>query len=521
MASRRTNYSIDEKREILKKYDEMNGILIFKWLLFILNSGVFSQRQISHQLKISRSVLQRIVNSRPDLGDNYKNPSSKRLKTAANKDIDGLTIEWIEKCLLKGIRLNQDMILNAARRIANNYEITDFTASQGWLWRFKNRHGIIYKKACGESRDADTLASENFKSNFPEITDGWDPENIYNADETGIFFRATPDGSLVFKKDKLFGSKKALDRMTVLLCSNMDGSHKLPLLVIGKSAKPRSLRGVNLERLNVTYAHSKKAWMTSYLWIDWIRKLDNSLNKKILLFIDNCSAHPDLDGLKNITFIFLPKNTTSLNQPMDMGIIRCLKSNYRRSMMQKILDLIDIGDINQNETAIDISRKFTILSAIRILSDSWKEITNKTIANCFKKAGFIKNNNSNDIVYLQEEDYSYYYQEISNNEIDENFIDVDNNLTTRSETDNQLLLDQVIENCGTFNADEKSNSSDEDIVDEKITRKDALMSIDKLERFCLKNNFDSQDLQYLSKIHRKISMIKSPKIQTKIEDFLK
>ena len=47
--------------------------------------------------------------------------------------------------------------------------------------------------------------------------------------------------------------------MTVLIGSNASGTEKLPLFVIGKSAKPRCFKNA---RLPVEYAANKKAWMT-------------------------------------------------------------------------------------------------------------------------------------------------------------------------------------------------------------------------------------------------------------------
>ena len=44
---------------------------------------------------------------------------------------------------------------------------------------------------------------------------------FYNADETGLYYRATPDGSLCYCHDKLCGSKKEMEKITVLSCSNL------------------------------------------------------------------------------------------------------------------------------------------------------------------------------------------------------------------------------------------------------------------------------------------------------------
>lgn len=53
----------------------------------------------------------------------------------------------------------------------------------------------------------------------------------------------------------------------------MDGSEKLPLLAIGKFAKPRCFKGVN--SLPVDYKANKKAWMVSEICTEWLKKLDH------------------------------------------------------------------------------------------------------------------------------------------------------------------------------------------------------------------------------------------------------
>ena len=71
-----------------------------------------------------------------------------------------------------------------------------------------------------------------------DVLEKFEPQNFYNADETGIYYRALPDGTLTLATGKLNGSKKAKDRITTLVAVNMDHSDKRPLLIIGKSRNP-------------------------------------------------------------------------------------------------------------------------------------------------------------------------------------------------------------------------------------------------------------------------------------------
>ncbi|KII67210.1 hypothetical protein RF11_16253 [Thelohanellus kitauei] len=40
-------------------------------------------------------------------------------------------------------------------------------------------------------------------------------DDLFNADETGLYYRATPDGSLCYKHIALSGYKKAMERIAV------------------------------------------------------------------------------------------------------------------------------------------------------------------------------------------------------------------------------------------------------------------------------------------------------------------
>jgi hypothetical protein len=47
------------------------------------------------------------------------------------------------------------------------------------------------------------------------VREGFAANYIFNADETGIFFRLTPDRTLKFKGEKCVSGKLSKDRITV------------------------------------------------------------------------------------------------------------------------------------------------------------------------------------------------------------------------------------------------------------------------------------------------------------------
>ena len=149
----------------------------------------------------------------------------------------------------------------------------------------------------------------------------------------------------------------------------------MPLLVIGKSKQPHCLRGV--KTYPVTWRNNPTAWMTGPLFTEWLQKVREK--SEIALVIDNCRAHPKIDGLKAVKLVWLPPNTTSLTQPMDQGIIATLKSLYRKKLIQD-------GRLKAMDKAEP--HHLTILDMMHALRSAWKSVKLKTIANCYRHCGF-------------------------------------------------------------------------------------------------------------------------------------
>ena len=63
--------------------------------------------------------------------------------------------------------------------------------------------------------------------------------------------------------------------------------------------------------------------------------------RKVALIIDSYPAHPIIENLSHVKLVFLPRNTTSVSQPMDQAVIRCLKAHYRKRLVKLILHSID------------------------------------------------------------------------------------------------------------------------------------------------------------------------------------
>lgn len=215
------------------------------------------------------------------------------------------------------------------------------------------------------------------------------PDQVYNADETSLFWRCMPKRALTTEDtESPLGFKASKDRVTVMCCSNAAGTHRCKLLVIGKTLHPRAFKGVM--QLPVYYRANKKGWVTTNITLDWFKKCFvpearahcNSVGLdpkcKILLILDNCSAHPKADLLvkDNVFVIYLPPNCTSLIQPQNNGIVRSMKCKYRSLLMRRLMSSINSGTPVQK-----FIKEFNIKDAVYCVANAWKCVKTSTLKN--------------------------------------------------------------------------------------------------------------------------------------------
>jgi len=343
---------------------------------------------------------------REGIKKNFKgsNPNLKKSRTALYANLDEAIFQWFREQRTKAIPLDGNLIKAKALQYAEALGIEEFSATNGWFDGWKKRYDVSFKKLTGESGSAPTHDKDSWlEHKWPVIRAGFQPEDIFNADETALYFKKLPEKSYHSKYDKCNGKKKSKERVTLLVCANMTGSEKLPLLLIGRAKKPRGFPK-NLTGLSVIYRNNSKAWMTGGIWEEWLHHWDAKLGKakrKILLLSDNCSAHVAVPFFKNIEVEYFPPNVTSILQPMDQGIIQNLKVRYRRRVMEKLISHLDSAGELLN---------LKLIESVFIIDSAWKSVTKKTISNCFRHAGM--NSEVEDILELMDPNFDRENEEL-------------------------------------------------------------------------------------------------------------
>ena len=290
--------------------------------------------------------------------------------------------EWYLIVVKKNIYPDGPTLCKKALEIAEQLEINDFKASNGWLEKWKARHNIRKMVVSGEYGEVSGRTVDSWKERLPDILRGYEAQDILNIDETGCFWKALPTTGLAQKGKSCHGGKMSKVRVTVALLVNAAGEKEGKPIVIGKYENPRYFKGINKAQLPAQYFSQSKAWMSGNIMNSILQKLNRGLVAKkrhIILLMDNAGCHPqDLSGkYSNIKIAFFPPNTTSCLQPLDLGIIKNFKLYYRKLLLQHIL------------AAYDIAKSVSILYAIRWIGQAWQMVKPLTIKNCFRKAAIL------------------------------------------------------------------------------------------------------------------------------------
>ena len=444
-SSKRGKYSsktLHHKYEALKKLE--NGA---------------AKKDVASHYNIPRNTLSTWIKNKDKIIKAFEGgdkQSQQRLTVSNHDTLDRALYKWFVKVREEGIPISGTILREKALKYSEELGIDNFKASNGWLDRWKNRHGVTFKTVSGEAKSctADMTASWE-QTTLPTILTNYKLRDIYNADEFGLFYKTLPDKTLHLKSEKCIGGKHSKIRVTAMAAANAEGE-KLPMFIIGKSVKPRCFSGVI--NLPCRYRAQKKSWMDSGLFAEWVREQDRRFEREgrsVALIIDNCPAHPKINNLKAINLVFLPPNTTSKTQPMDQGVIRATKAYYRADCVRRFIHAIE------NHKPLP---SFSILDAMSILTDAWSRVSEETVRNCFRKAGI-----GNEA------------QESALNDDDDPFKILLEDITTLREKNPNLALDGVSTEDFVNTDDDVLTSDIDSLSDEDILaefREESLMEVD-------------------------------------------
>ncbi|NXX46091.1 TIGD4 protein, partial [Tricholaema leucomelas] len=338
---------------------------------------------IAAKYGIKRNSLSSIMKNKEKVLEAFESlrfdPKRKRLRTAFHTDLEEALVKWyrIAQCL--NVPVNGPMLRLKANDFAQKLGHSDFKCSNGWLDRFKSRYGLVFRAQPVEAAPTATVNAPTlwYRNVLPYYINDYQPKNVFHIQETGLLYEMLPHNTFAFKGETCSVGTLSKEKITVVTGTNVDGSEKLPLLVIGKNKSSHFFRDV--KSLPVDYEANDTALMTSEVFEQWMHKLDDRFqaqHRRVVILVDVFSVQTGVKSLKSVELVFSPSDSSCV--ATKQRVIRSLKVKYRHCLIKRFVDCVES---NKEFT-------LTLLDAIEMLNLCWKTITPETIVTSFNEGGF-------------------------------------------------------------------------------------------------------------------------------------
>ena len=133
----------------------------------------------------------------------YSN-NSEPFRPANHEDVDADFLQWFKQVKNNGIPVSGLLLLAKADSLAAALGDSSFKVTGGFINRWKACHGTTLKKICVEECGVSRKVTENWlDTTLSELQNlhRFLLEDVYNLDETGLFYKLKPDKTLEFKTE--------------------------------------------------------------------------------------------------------------------------------------------------------------------------------------------------------------------------------------------------------------------------------------------------------------------------------
>lgn len=304
-------------------------------------------RKVAKDHGIPKSTLNRWVNEPP-----AKIGSGGRTVLSNSEELVIVSaLEYIGQCgYPKGRDEVKNMVKSYLDSIGRKNPFKDNRPGEDWMLLFEKRHANAIKRRKPEiltTARAEGL-SDNVVNKFFDMYEGLltehnlhnAPERLFNLDETGFNTDRTGGAVYVQKECKdayMMAPNAGKTTFTVLFCISANGTYLPPFVVYKAKHIYESWKTGGVE--GAKYDCSESGWMMDYNFESWFINVFvnhvKDLEKPVLLTFDGHNSHLTYNtvraGIDNgILLLCLPPNTSHALQPLDVGVFRAVKVEWRK-----------------------------------------------------------------------------------------------------------------------------------------------------------------------------------------------
>lgn len=245
----------------------------------------------------------------------------------------------------------QELAFNLAEKngFSHNFNREKKLAGQEWLDGFLQRNQDISLRTPEATSAARAQAFNKPQvSKFFEIyqrlidTHNFEPQRIYNVDESGLTTVQKPEKILATKGRKQIGCLTSAERgsnVTVVCCTNAIGSFIPPCMIFPRKNMKKEL--VDEAPTGTLGLAQESGWMNTDIFVKWLKHFKehtkSSTDDPVLLICDGHASHKSIEALtfakeNGIHMLCLPPHCTHRMQPLDVSIYGPLKTYFHQEI---------------------------------------------------------------------------------------------------------------------------------------------------------------------------------------------
>lgn len=161
------------------------------------------KKDIANEAGIPASTLSTLLKNRDSLRAGHATGSNKkkRARDPVRPDVDAALFQWFSAARAQSVPISGEILKAKAEELATELDPdhVEWTCSNGWLCRWKVRHNISYKAVSGENAVVSKEVCEDWKkSTLSPLLQRYHPNDVFNADETGLYWISVGDIAMSF-----------------------------------------------------------------------------------------------------------------------------------------------------------------------------------------------------------------------------------------------------------------------------------------------------------------------------------
>ena len=306
-----------------------------------------SIRKVAKDMSIPYTTVQRWHNN-PKIS---VGPGRPTVLTASEEDLIVTALLFTAKCGFPQDRGEvKDMVQSFIKHTGRETPFQDGRPGRDWIVSFEKRHHNKLRKRWPEllsTARAKGMTQENV-SNFYKMYENVLKEHnlfdkpwvLFNIDETGL--TADKNNYMVYvgrevKNAYVLAPPGSKTMYTVLFCISASGQYMPPYTIYkSKNMWNTWTRG---GPPGATYGFSDSGWMMDINFETWFIQVfiphTRALGRPILLTFDGHNSHITYATVKaamdnNVILVCLPPNTSHALQPLDVGVFRSVKVQWKK-----------------------------------------------------------------------------------------------------------------------------------------------------------------------------------------------